>query len=148
MVTSFVSETETVYTTVTLPGPGPSSAPSAIAGYSYKGCFSDNVNARVLTGVKFADIGNKQVSTTKCIAYCSARGFSLAGTEFGGQCFCGNALVGSTKIAEAKCNLKCEGGASETCGGPDALTIYEKTKTAKRSSRHMHRHAAAHAESH
>ena len=143
LVTSVVSEYETVYTTVTLPGAAPTRA--AISGFAYKGCFSDVVSARVLTGIVYANIGNKQVTNTKCIAYCSTRGFSMAGTEFGGQCFCGNALVGSKSIAEDKCKMPCEGGASETCGGPDALSVYELKKT-KRSSRHMHHHAA-HAES-
>lgn len=146
VVTSIVSETTIVYTTVTL-APGATAAPEAISGYSYKGCYSDNINARVLSGLKFANIGQRQVTSTKCVDYCAARGFSIAGTEFGGQCFCGNELVGSKKIDESACKLPCEGDNSEICGGGLALSVYEKTTDAKKRShkkrtRHVHRHVA------
>jgi len=145
VVTSYVSETTIVYTTLTL-APGATNVPEPISGYAYKGCFSDSITARVLTGLKFANIGNKQVTSTKCVDYCANRGFSIAGTEYGGQCFCGNELVGSNKIDESACKLPCEGDNSEICGGGLALSVFQKTAdTKKRSShkgrRHVHRHA-------
>ena len=146
IVTSFVSETTTIFTTITL-APSASSAAQPISGYEYKGCFSDDIHSRVLTGLQFANIGHRQVTSTKCVNYCAARGFSMAGTEFGGQCFCGNQLVGSKKIDESACKLPCEGDNSEICGGGLALSVYEKkTEATKRSHKkradHVHRHAA------
>jgi hypothetical protein len=130
-----------VYTTVTVPGTAPTNAAKPdVDGWKYYGCYQDT-RARVLTGIKLANIGNHQVTNTKCVAYCGAKGFSMAGTEYGGQCFCGNELVGSSKIAESECDMPCEGGASETCGGGMALSVYtSKSTTAKRSLRHIHRH--------
>ncbi|KIN03776.1 hypothetical protein OIDMADRAFT_117145 [Oidiodendron maius Zn] len=137
VVTSYVTRTSWIVTTVTIdvPGSSPTSTSSIPAGWSYKGCFSDNVNARVLTGITFADIGNHQVTNTKCTTYCGAKGFSLAGTEYGGQCFCGNELVGSSSIAESMCNMACEGDGSQTCGGPNALSVYTTGSAKKRHLR-------------
>lgn len=141
LVTSYVSETTMVYTTVTVPGTAPTDAAKpGVDGWKYYGCYQDT-RARVLTGIKLANIGNHQATNTKCVAYCGAKGFSMAGTEYGGQCFCGNELVGSSKIAESECDMPCEGDATETCGGGMALSVYtSNSTTAKRSLRHMHRH--------
>lgn len=135
IVTSYVTRTSWIVTTVTVDVPGSSSTSTSSSipeGWLYKGCFSDNVNARVLTGITFADIGNHQVTNTKCTTYCGAKGFSLAGTEYGGQCFCGNELVGSSSIAESMCNMACEGDGSQTCGGPNALSVYTTGSAKKR----------------
>jgi hypothetical protein len=77
--------------------------------------------------------------------YCGNAGFSLAGTEYAGQCFCGDNMEGSSKIAAKKCDMKCEGDASQICGGSLALSVFEKAKkTASKRSRmdflqHVHR---------
>ena len=131
LVTSYVSKTSVIWTTITLPAPTGTST-SAPAGWSYKGCYSDNLNARALTGITFADIGNHEVTNTKCTAYCGAKGYSLAGTEYGGQCFCDNELAGSSSLADSKCDMPCEGDSSETCGGSLALSVYTKSAAARR----------------
>ncbi|KAH8598152.1 hypothetical protein B0O99DRAFT_55550 [Bisporella sp. PMI_857] len=143
LVTSYVSETTVVWTTVTAPLPAATASGDSVstAGWSYHGCFSDS-NDRVLSGIKFANIGHRQVTNTKCVAYCDSKGFSMAGTEYGGQCFCGNALSGSTSVEESKCNMPCEGDNKETCGGSLTLSVYSKAPNAKRSlsGRHIHKH--------
>ena len=55
---------------------------------------------------------------------CAANGWTMAGTEYGGQCFCGNQLVGSSKADEAKCNMPCDGNAGQTCGGSMVLSVW------------------------
>lgn len=119
----------------------PSSAPAAISGYSYAGCYADQEPSRVLSGVEFAGIG--KVTNTACVAYCSAKGYSVAGTEYGGQCFCGENVPSQTLDAN-KCNMACAGDGNETCGGGLALSVYSKEaagKKEKRFMRHFHRHA-------
>jgi len=150
MVTSYVSETTLVLTTVTAPGPAPSATGGSssssggsdvAAGWSYHGCYSDTrAGERVLSGIKFANIGNHQVSNKKCVAYCDSKGYSMAGTEYGGQCFCGNAMVGSSAVDDSKCSMPCEGDDSQTCGGSLALSVYSKSGGQKRHSRHLHQH--------
>lgn len=95
-----------------------------------------------MTGIEFADIGNHEVTNTKCVAYCDAKGYSMAGTEYGGQCFCANTLTsGSSQLDDGKCDMACEGDGSETCGGSLALSVYSKSGASKkRFNRHLHQH--------
>lgn len=110
--------------------------------WSYLGCYSDNLSARVLNGVEFADLGEGKVTSTACISYCKKAGFSMAGTEYAGECFCGTDLGASSKIAANKCNMKCDGDASQVCGGSLALSVYGKASetSSKKSTRHLSRH--------
>lgn len=122
------------------------SAATAVTTFTSLGCYSDS-STRVLSGKEFVNIGDHQVTTTACIEYCDAAGFSLAGTEWGKQCFCGNELVGSSKVPDDTCHMPCEGDSSQICGGDWALTLYEKNGAAasgvkaRRNRRHLHRHA-------
>jgi len=84
-----------------------------VSGWAYIGCYSDNRDERALSGITFANLGIGKVTMTGCIAYCDANGFSLAGTEYAGQCFCDNVLVDSSPLSECVCNMKCEGDASD-----------------------------------
>jgi hypothetical protein len=140
MITSYISETTFISTTVTVPAP--SGGSNVAAGWFYYGCYSDKREGeRVLSGIKFANIGNHEVTNTKCVAYCDAKGYSMAGTEYGGQCFCGNALSGSSAVDESLCSMPCEGDASETCGGSLTLGVYSKSAKAERAhNRHLHQH--------
>ena len=59
----------------------------------------------------------------------------LAGTEYAGQCFCGNALVGSQPSSESGCNMACTGKAGEICGGGGRLSVYKKSSGLRRRER-------------
>jgi hypothetical protein len=100
------------------------------------------LNPRVLSGIQFADLGIGEVTTTGCVAYCDAAGYSIAGTEWAGQCFCGNSLASaSTKVADDLCNMACQGDGTQLCGGGLTLTVYTKDGSAwkeKRGSDHLH----------
>ncbi|KAH8820054.1 hypothetical protein F5884DRAFT_660888 [Xylogone sp. PMI_703] len=136
--TAHITTTTVSYTTIKQNNAAPSA--SAIAGSTYYGCWSDKVEPapRALSGITFANLGDHQVTSTKCVEYCTAKGYAFAGTEYAGQCFCGNELSGSTQIDESKCNMPCEGDASEICGGPNALSVYKAANASKR--RHLGRH--------
>ncbi|KAF4503822.1 hypothetical protein G6O67_008871 [Ophiocordyceps sinensis] len=91
---------------------------------------------------------SRLVSSEKCVSHCKAGGFALAGTEYGGQCYCGNELVGSQRLDEGRCETPCEGDASQFCGGGWALSVYSKDGQAvlkgARSRRHFHNHMRRH----
>ncbi|KAL6809183.1 COOH terminal WSC domain-containing protein [Trichoderma sp. SZMC 28013] len=117
------------------------SAAATVGGYTYAGCYQDNIG-RVLTGDILPNLG--PMTNDKCVANCVSKGFSIAATEYGGQCYCGNELVGSAKLAEDQCTMACEGNSKEVCGGSWAISVYSKTgavtlKAAKRAE-HVHRH--------
>lgn len=154
--TRTVYDTVTVWQTTTVYHDGSSPAPTQlaqdtsaaadeIAGYQYFGCYKDSAN-RVLNGKILPKIG--AVSNTACVEYCASNGFAIAGTEYAGECFCGNSLGGAEKLDESKCDMQCKGDDSQTCGGDWALTVYSKAGagSARRSARrHQHNHYLRHA---
>ncbi|KAH6849794.1 hypothetical protein B0I37DRAFT_97008 [Chaetomium sp. MPI-CAGE-AT-0009] len=158
--------TKTVYDTVTvwqtktvyvdddsnLPAPTQSAqqssgnAPEDIAGFKYVGCYKDTTE-RALRGEVLPKIGD--ASNTACVDYCASKGFAIAGTEYGGECFCGNTLTATEKLDDAKCDMACKGNDNQTCGGDWALTVYAKGgelpgSGAALRSRHASRHYRQH----
>lgn len=116
------------------------------SGWKDAGCHTDPLSPRALQGITFAWWG-EAMTTSGCMKYCSGEGFSYAGTENGGQCFCGNELVGSEAAPSSECNIACNGSAAETCGGPARLSLYTKSASSrKRRSAHMRRHGVRQAE--
>lgn len=83
------------------------------------------------------------MTSSGCAKYCSDKGFSIAGTENGGQCFCGNSLSMS-KQATSGCSTACNGNANEMCGGPGLLSIFMKSGTSLSSPAKAKRHLAKH----
>ncbi|OIW33738.1 WSC-domain-containing protein [Coniochaeta ligniaria NRRL 30616] len=155
--TSTVWETVTEWNTATVtPGAAPTTTGTPIAvngtdstlpdiaGFKYAGCFKDGRD-RALAGEVRPNLG--QVTNTNCITYCKSKGWALAGTEYGGQCYCGNSLAGSELLEESACATPCEGEGSETCGGGWALSVYSADGSAtvvSKVRRHLHNHLAHH----
>ena len=118
--------------TTTTDTSGPADLP---AGWKAAGCYVDPVRPRALQGEDLAWWGVK-ITASNCAKHCDEKGFSMAGTENGGQCFCGNKLEGGSAPATnaADCNMPCEGGATETCGGPGRLSLSVKGVSKRRRS--------------
>ncbi|KAL9622953.1 MAG: hypothetical protein Q9160_002671 [Pyrenula sp. 1 TL-2023] len=108
---------------------------------SPSGCYIDPVSPqRLLSGVNLANAeimfpGQGGWSSTRCVAYCDKKGYSMAGTEYGGQCFCGNdfssgvqAQAADTNGQEKKCDKCCEGDGKEVCGGAGMMTVFRKER--------------------
>ncbi|KAL7937626.1 COOH terminal WSC domain-containing protein [Trichoderma chlorosporum] len=139
--------TETITVTASTPA-ATSSAPTKgnsaanVDGYTYVGCYEDNIN-RVLTGDILPDLG--PMTNDLCVANCVSKGFSIAATEYGGQCYCGNELVGSSKIDDSQCSMACEGNSKEVCGGSWAISVYSKTgSVTMQASKARRSHARRH----
>ncbi len=102
----------------TTAGPAPTGLP---AGWTYQGCWLDGKNGRILP-YQVPDIATN--SPAKCANACLAAGYSISGTEYAVQCFCGNAIYnGGTTVAESQCSTACPGSPSEKCGAGDRLSI-------------------------
>ena len=89
------------------------------------GCHRDSFEARLLTGsiAKNQD----QNSKSSCIQRCRKEGYSFAGLQFGNECFCGERSINDMKkhrIDEERCNTKCPGEPTETCGGYLTMNVY------------------------
>ena len=92
--------------------------------WAYLGCYTDSTQARTLM---FAEDAGDAPTAKTCIAACVAAGYTLAGVEYGGECYCDNKLNnngGPAPDGAAGCNMPCNGDASQTCGGPNRLSMY------------------------
>lgn len=78
------------------------------------GCFNDSCR-RDLSGLFKEDVrGN---TPEKCAKLCKAKGFALAGTQYGKFCFCGNKFGKYGKTHPRNCNFPCPGNPKKICGG-------------------------------
>ncbi|CAH1785478.1 unnamed protein product, partial [Owenia fusiformis] len=90
------------------------------------GCYKDNPDNHP----KNRDMpGHWRVSNIgECIILCHTRGRKYAGLQYFWQCFCGNSygLYGEVD----GCTVKCDGCASQICGGYARNSIYNSTNVA------------------
>ncbi|KAK7458254.1 WSC domain-containing protein [Colletotrichum acutatum] len=93
-------------------------------GWSYSGCYTDNNNGiRQLSRDGYRDYA--AMTEESCIAYCSSKGYPIAGVEYSSECYCDYQLASiSQKKPEADCNMPCSGDSSEACGGSDRLSVF------------------------
>src|SRR5271170_7390592 len=90
--------------------------------WTSEGCYTDSVGARTLTGATYNGNG---MTDEACVSFCDGKTFAYAGTEYAGQCYCGNSLASTgTAAAATDCNMACTGNSSEACGGPNRLNIF------------------------
>ena len=124
-------------TTPPTPTGGPSNVPSAGA-FSYFGCYTEATNGRALSGLE-NPVAGATLTIEKCAAACS--NYQYFGTEYSGECYCGNTFgagsvlaTGSSDPTQNGCSMTCNGDATEYCGGPNRLSTYKKNSTLPVSS--------------
>ncbi|KAK7978572.1 WSC-domain-containing protein [Apiospora saccharicola] len=96
--------------------------------YEPVGCYQDfHAQDRTLKVDALRGPEHHAMTPELCIADCKARGFPLAGLEYGRQCFCGHDMSGrSNKTEDFFCNQGCTGNAQLFCGGNWNLVIYSQ----------------------
>ncbi|TFY66199.1 hypothetical protein EVG20_g4890 [Dentipellis fragilis] len=88
------------------------------------GCYSDSVIQHALTAQMDAD----EATVESCTSACFEAGFTYAGLEYGGRCFCDNELARfAVPTQSRKCNIPCAGNSTQLCGGVASLTMYKYT---------------------
>ena len=93
--------------------------------YTSLGCVTDPVNPRALKDTFYYDSSN--MTTASCAAFCST--YAYFGTEYSGECYCGNALSPeSTNATLSDCSMTCSGDSTEICGGSGRLSFYQNSK--------------------
>jgi hypothetical protein len=98
-------------------------------------CYADSVSSRTLNGANPG--GNAPVvgapwpmTPEFCAWQCHRLNFSLAGTEFGHECYCANELSGRPQVlAQSHCAMPCSGKRTKTspvatCGGFNAVAVF------------------------
>ncbi|KAK1231928.1 hypothetical protein PQX77_004947 [Marasmius sp. AFHP31] len=90
--------------------------------WKYTACYVDNAHGRIFETVIPASATN---TVQSCISACSSKNFTVAGMEYGQECYCGNRLVnGAVTAPEAQCNMGCAGNSTQACGGPARVSVY------------------------
>lgn len=97
----------------------PETLPEPSQSGSFLGCYKDAWD-RDLAGYTFNDPG---MTTQKCIAACSQRGFAYAATQYASHCFCANGFGKHGKASN--CDMPCGGNKAEICGGSFANSVYQ-----------------------
>lgn len=64
----------------------PASTIETRAAWTALGCYTDNVSGRALATGEAVAGGTNAMTNEACQTACSAAGFSIAGTEYGGEC--------------------------------------------------------------
>ena len=97
------------------------------SGWTFAGCHIDKLRPRSLPKLAPYTLADKLVTSTSCVTWCKAKGYVVAGTEYGGECWCGSAQDASTveKTDDEKCSMACKGDNSQLCGGSAALSLYK-----------------------
>ncbi|KAF8068869.1 WSC domain-containing protein [Lyophyllum atratum] len=110
----------------TIPTPVVANATS----WAYEGCFTDNsIGTRTLP-LRLAPAGG--VTPQTCIDTCLAADQTVAGVEFGAECWCGTALhVDSTEVADVQCGTACTSDPSFFCGDNNRLNVWKQTVEAE-----------------
>ncbi|KAJ4337389.1 hypothetical protein N0V87_004712 [Didymella glomerata] len=124
-LTTAATLTEDVITSSTQ---APTPTPTPKVGWFYEGCYVDGPGPRTLPNGQGVQGG---MTNQKCRDVCQGLGSILAGTEYAGECYCGNTLQGVGAPApdgEAQCNMACNGNTTEICGGPNRLSLFRYYK--------------------
>ena len=100
-----------------------SSTPSkGFMGWTYAGCYTEGVGNRALS---FGQPDSDTNSVESCIQACINLGYTVAGMEYGTQCYCDDAMKNGPSPAPASdCSFPCPGNAAEFCGAGDRLSVY------------------------
>lgn len=91
--------------------------------WELEGCYEELREGRAITGFVFTD--SKAMRPGLCVRECERRGYSVAGVEYGVECWCGNSLASSArKVGGERCNFACPGAKMEWCGAGGVVAVY------------------------
>ncbi|KAG8968961.1 hypothetical protein FRB90_010780, partial [Tulasnella sp. 427] len=86
-------------TTTTSTTASPSGTASTTSTYQLQGCLAEPQSGRALWGASLSD---PAMTVEKCTTFCKSKGFSLAGLEYGQECWCDNTFENGASAAQIK----------------------------------------------
>ncbi|KAK0614093.1 hypothetical protein B0T14DRAFT_486177 [Immersiella caudata] len=98
--------------------------PAQIGSWIFDGCRTEATGTRALSGAATA---SPAMTLEVCAEFCE--GFTCFGTEYGGECYCGNGFAeGSVEVAEGECSMVCTGDVGSWCGAGNRLSVYRRVR--------------------
>jgi hypothetical protein len=84
-------------------------------------CYEDMPSLHILPSL----VSTGALTQAYCAQLCANTNATLAGLEWGSQCWCGSALTTSPRIKPTSdCNMPCAGNRSQLCGGDDRMGVF------------------------
>ncbi|KAK4100774.1 hypothetical protein N658DRAFT_507454 [Parathielavia hyrcaniae] len=131
--TTTTSTTSTSATATSTADPSDLFTDMTAQGFRFLGCapeerWTSDGAFRTLSG---AMESSDDMTNERCTAFCEARGFAYAGSEWRRECWCGNSFAetrrpATTVASLALCDYRCTGDQAQFCGGDAWLSLYEK----------------------
>jgi len=99
--------------------------PTTILAQTHYGCYTEPPTTRALSGATTSNFTTMTASVCQTFCTTAPNSFSLWGVEYGGECYCANALsAGSFATFPTDCNSECPGLPGTKCGGGNRLSLY------------------------
>ncbi|KAK4146929.1 WSC domain-containing protein [Dichotomopilus funicola] len=96
-----------------------------IEDYHALGCWTDDSSMGRALVYRQDQVASASLTTKSCLQACRDGGYPFAGTEFGGECYCGVVIGNDTYTAPAEdCSIPCNGDSTEICGGRGRLNLF------------------------
>ena len=95
-----------------------------VGAWTRQGCYTEATTDRALSLKSYFD---DAMTLESCAAFCQGFGFTMFGTEYSRECYCGDSTNDGSILAanQDDCNMVCGGDDSEYCGGPNRLDLYK-----------------------
>ncbi|KAI1848042.1 hypothetical protein JX266_006155 [Neoarthrinium moseri] len=90
-----------------------------VPNFTSLGCYTEASSGRA---IELASYSSNSMTTQSCAAFCAS--YRFFGTEYGRECFCGNALAASAVPTSSGCSMSCAGKPAQTCGGASRISLY------------------------
>lgn len=102
-------------------------SPTATVSTAYRGCYAEPNGSRALPEQAYSSSSN---TPELCQSSCVALGYSIAGTEYGSECWCANQFSSGTAARpDSDCDFACPGNSAELCGAGNRLSVYSNLTT-------------------
>ncbi|OQN97693.1 hypothetical protein B0A48_16013 [Cryoendolithus antarcticus] len=95
-----------------------------VDGWVSQGCWTDSTAARTLTHPVGTTGGGSEMTIPLCLSACKNAGYTLAGAEYSGECYCDNTYANGAPTSDSTCSNKCNGDKLNFCGGAGAMNLY------------------------
>ncbi|GAW04985.1 copper radical oxidase [Lentinula edodes] len=96
--------------------------------WSFAGCFVDSVTQRTFPAQVQAVGG---VYPPSCADACAFYGYTMMGTEYGDECWCGNSTGTASQAPDTDCVMTCSADRDYYCGNANRLSVYQNNPPAE-----------------